>query len=140
MLSLEDLDLATKGESPLIVDYVTADGVETGVRLHILGEESATVKAVIHAELEKRAQRIAAIEALSSGGRGAAPKQNLNLEVETAHSNRMTAARLVGWSGLKEQWSPENALKLVSRNSDVAAFVLEVSKRTSDFLQLKSKA
>lgn len=138
MLSLNDLDAATKSETPVEIEYVTLDGKETGVILHILGDESPTVRAVIAAEVEKRQQQLAAIEALSTGARGSTPTRSM--EADLAMGNRMTACRLVGWSGIKEEWSPANALKLVSNNADIAAFILDVSKRTSRFLQLKPKA
>jgi hypothetical protein len=137
MLSLNDLDAKTKSETPVEIEYVMLDGTETGVILHILGDESQTVRAVTTAELEKRQQQMASIEALSTGVRGSTPTRSV--EADLAMSNRLTACRLVGWEGIKEEWSPANALKLVSSNSDVAAFVLEVSKGTSRFLQLKSK-
>lgn len=137
MLSLNDLDAKTKSETPVEIEYVTLDGKETGVFLQIIGEESAPVRAVVSAEVEKRQQQLAAVEALSTGIRGSTPTRSL--EADLAMGNRMTACRLVGWKGIKEEWSPANALKLVSNNADIAAFVLDVSKGTSRFLQIKSK-
>lgn len=138
MFSLNDLDAKTKGETPIQAEYVTKEGVETGVVFSILGGESETVQAAINKMVNSRRKQQAAIEAAATSVRGATAVTPV--EDDIAFGHRLTAVRLVGWKGIKEEFSPENAMKLVSSNADVSAFILEVSNQSGRFLQLKPKA
>jgi hypothetical protein len=138
MFSLSDLDAKTKSETPIELEYVTREGVETGIVFSILGSESETVQAAINKMVNSRRKQQAATEATAAGVRGAVAVTPI--EDDIAFGHRLTAARLAGWKGIKEEFTAENALKLVSMNADISAFILEVSNQSGRFLQLKPKA
>lgn len=137
MFDLSDLDAKTKSETPTEAEYVTREGVETGIKLKILGSESETVQTAINKMVNARRKQQAAIESASNGVRGTVPVTPI--EDDIAFGHRLTACRLVGWTGIKQDCTPENIMRLVSTNADIAAFILEVSNASGRFLQLKPK-
>lgn len=133
--SLADLSAVKASETPAKVEFILPDGKRSGVMLHVLGEQSATVQRKVNALMDQRTEELAAAEAQAAKSGGTVPPRPT--EDSIAFGHRLVAVRLVGWDGIEDEWSEANALELVRSNADVAELVLKTSKATARFLQLK---
>ncbi len=102
------------------------DGQKTGVFLSVVGQQSET--------FTKAAAAIAAEFELSKGLANA--QEFAASDRPQAMTNRLVAARVVGWRGISEPCTPENALTLISTNADAFAQVLRESNRVTNFIKL----
>ena len=131
LLDLSDLDAVAAGDTPFEIEYVRADGSGSGVFLLVLGGQSEKVQAEVNRLVNERRKKKAAAEALAKGPDKA---DFTPIEDDIAFGHRLTAIRLVGWRGIKQEWSPENAFRLISRNSEIAEQVTTASNNLSNFM------
>jgi hypothetical protein len=125
MHSLETLNVRKKSETPHEFE-LEIDGQKTGVFLSVIGQQSET--------FTQAAAAIAAEFELAKGLANAA--DFVNSERQKTMTNRLVAARLVGWRGLSDPFTPDNALTLVTTNADAFAQVLRESNRVGNFMKL----
>ncbi len=132
-ISLSALSLTAASETPFEVEYITPEGVGSGVFLQVLGSNSAKVSQAINGLMNAARKRDANLHALT--GQDFTP-----IEADIEFGHQATAVKLVGWRGIEEPWSEANALALVKSNSHLAKQVNDAANGVGNFLQLKPKA
>lgn len=125
MKSLADLNTALHSETPYAFELMI-DGKPSCITLRVIGQQSETFVAA--------ATAIAREFELAKGLQN--PSEFLPSEHSRQLTNRLVAARLVGWDGIVEPCTPENALTLVSTNQDAFNQVLAASNRVGNFIKL----
>lgn len=132
-LSLDDLDTSKASAEAFEFEYINAVGEPSGVFLSVLGSQSETVTSevarLVNERRRKEAQRDAARQMIS----GPRKVEFETLESDVEFGQRLAAVRLVGWRGITEPWSPENALRLCRSNRELAAQVTTQSDLTRNF-------
>lgn len=137
-VSLASLDARKASETPFTFDYVGPDGLETGIRLSVLGGQSATVQSAVNALINGRRRQEAIRDADANAAR---PGDNITtVEDDIAFGQRLAAVRLVGWEGIDEDWTPDLALLLCQTNADIAAEVLKQSNKLGNFTKASRPA
>lgn len=134
--SLDAFDATAASDKPIEMEIILPDGSNSGAFLLILGNESSKVQAEVNRLVNERRKKALRAEAVRT--KGDAAFTPIEEDIEFGH--RLTAVRVVGWRGIKEEWSPENAYRLVSRNASIAAQVTQASGEVADFLKNSSVA
>jgi len=126
-LSFEDLDLVTLSENAYEFEYLRTDDGDTGIFITVLGKEAPKVQNWVRKALNRR----------STQDKLAAKR---NKEVErTVEDNEQfgvdaAAIRVVAWRGITGyEYSPENATKLMERNSEIRDQVFEASNNLGNY-------
>ena len=127
-LSLNDLNLKKKCDSPAEMELLGVDGKDTGVKLMVLGGHSEVVSQHVNRALND-ARRNAALAAK----RGRKTIQYTPIEDDIEFGIESVAVRIVGWSGITEPYSQENALALCASNAEVCRQVREFSEDIANF-------
>ena len=138
LLSLDDLDAVTAGDEAFEFPYILPNGSDTGITFKVLGAQSEKVTAEVNRLVNERRRKEASAEAQSRTARSEAVFTPV--EDDVAFGQRLAAVRLVGWTGLKDEWSPANALRLCQRNADVSNQVTAKSNEVGNFMKLSPKA
>lgn len=137
MFDLNDLDAVAAGDTPTEIEYIRADGSNTGVVLLVLGSQSEKVQGAVNGLVNDRRKKQAQADLVR---KGADKAEFTPIEDDIAFGHRLTAVRLVGWRGIKQEWSAENAFRLVSRNSEIAEQVTAASNDLGNFIPASPKA
>ena len=130
--SINDLKASTYADIPRDMEIINeATGEGTGIILKVLSDESTTFKAYQKKIINISRQKAAI-----------AAKTNRPQEVETFEEteisyNKAVAARIVGWEGIVEEYSAENAYQLVSNSESIGRQVLKCSAEPVDFMKNK---
>lgn len=132
-LSLEELDSSKAADKPFQFEYINALGEPSGVFLQVLGSQSETVSREVARLVNERRRKEAARSVAQKVGTGAKVVEFDTLESDVEFGQRLAAVRLVGWIGITEPWSPENALRLCKGNRELAAQVTTQSDLTGNF-------
>ncbi len=124
--SLADLDLTSASEKAFEFEYLRTDGSETGVFLTVLGSQAPLVQSWVRKSLNRRRSQ----EAMAAK-RG----KEIDRTVEDDEQFGVDAAaiRVVAWRGITEPYSPENALLLMTNNSELRDQVFEASNNLGNF-------
>jgi hypothetical protein len=127
--SLASLNTRKASETPFTFEAVEPDGSFSGIKLSVLGSHSDQVTKESNRLINERRQQQAAREAQ------AGPNEPLFTPVEddVAFGQRLAAVRLVGWEGIDEPCTPENALILCQTNPGYAAQVMQKSGNLANF-------
>lgn len=132
--SLEDLDSTKASAKGFEFEYFDpSTKAPTGIFLTVLGNESETVTKEV-ARLINERRRKEAVRAVKAG-KNDTPDFD-TLESDTEFGQRLAAVRLIGWRGITEPWSVENALRLCKSNRDVALQVSSQSDTLGNFIKL----
>jgi hypothetical protein len=136
-ISLADLDAVKASETPFTFEYVKPNGDASGIMLQVLGGNSDAVRTVAAEMINARRSREATKEMQRQrSGRNGAGKVDFDpVESDIAFGQRLAAVRLVGWEGIQEPWTPENAATLCRSNSHLAAQVMEQSDDLANFMK-----
>lgn len=135
--SLDQLDSTKAASQAFEFEYISsATGEETGIFLSVLGGESEAVTKEVAKLVNERRRKQAAREVQQKIGVGAKPVEFETLESDVEFGQRLAAVRLVGWRGISEPWTPENALRLCRSNRDIAAQITQQSDATANFIKL----
>lgn len=134
-LGLAALSATAAGDVPFEIEYILPNGTGSGVFLQVLGGQSAKVTEAVNALVNERRKRQAA-----DARKGGDKSDFVPIEDDILFGNKLTAVRLVGWRGITEEWSPENALTLVRSNADIAEQITTASNDLSNFMKAKSPA
>ena len=132
LASLADFDQVSASETPFEFQLKRADGNPSGVFLSILGDDAEKVQKFTTRRVnEDRRQMVL---------RAKSRKQDEYTPIEDDISFAIEAAviRTVGWRGLKEPFSAENARKLFTSSKDARAQVMEESAKAANFMQRKA--
>lgn len=137
-LALSDLNARDHGAEAFEFEYLTPEGEGSGVFLSVLGGQSERVRNEVNNLINARRKKEQVIAARNAVSR-ATSADFTPIEDDISFGQRLAAIRLVGWRGISDPFTPENALLLCQTNDDVAAQVLEESNRTANFLKASSQ-
>lgn len=140
MVSLANLNTAKAAETPFEFELIDGLGVGTGVFLLVLGDESDTVRAATAALLNERRRADAFKEARRAKSRAGDQPTFTPVEDDLEFGFRVTAAKVVGWRGIEEDFTPERALELVRTNAAAAAQIAEKAGDLANFTPASQKA
>lgn len=132
--SLDDLDATRASSEAFEFEYVNPAGDTTGIKFKVLGSQSETVTDVVNKLVNDRRRKEAAREIKRKVGVGAKAVEFEPLENDIEFGQRLAAVRLVGWTGIKEPFTPEGALKLCQTNRHIAAQITEQSDEMANFM------
>lgn len=126
-LSFEDLDLITASENAFEFEYLRADGGDTGVFISVLGSQSPRVQDWVRKILNRRKS-----QELLAAKRGKDVERTI--EDDEQFGIGAAAIRIINWRGITGfEYSPENATKLMERNSELREQVFEASNNLGNF-------
>lgn len=133
--SLDDLDAAKASSEAQPFEFLDRAGEPTGITLFVLGSQSEVVTKEVARLVNERRRKEAARDIKSRIGVGSKMVEFETLESDVEFGQRLAAVRLVGWKGITDPYTPENALKLCTTNRDVAAQVTVYSDNTANFMR-----
>lgn len=132
--SLDDLDATKASAEAFSFEYINPAGDATGITFKVLGSQSAKVTDEVNKLVNERRRKEAAREIKRKVGVGAKTVEFELLEDDITFGQRLAAVRLVGWTGIKEPFSPDGALKLCQTNRHIAAQITEQSDEMANFM------
>lgn len=127
-ISLADLNFQKKCEDAVDFEPTTPTGKGLGFTLKVIGSHAPAVQKWVNKHLNDR-RRAEALQAKRKG-KGI---EYTPIEDDIDFGVELVAIRVVGWEGIEEPWSPENALLLCRTNADVCAQVREFSEDIANF-------
>jgi|694.fasta_scaffold53224_5 hypothetical protein len=126
-LSFDDLDLVSASENAYEFEYLRADGADTGIFITVLGKDAPKVQDWVRKALNKRST-----QDKMAAKRGKEIERTI--EDDEQFGIDAAAIRVVGWRGITNfEYSPENATKLMERNSEIREQVFEASNNLGNF-------
>jgi hypothetical protein len=133
--SLNDLDATAASSEAFTFEYINPAGDATGIFFSVLGSQSEAVTAEVARLVNERRRKEAAREVQRKVGVGKKAVEYDTLESDVEFGQRLAAVRLVGWRGISDVWTPENALKLCQTNRHIASQVTEQSEEMANFMK-----
>lgn len=136
MFSLNDLSATKASDEAFEFELEDSNGVGRGIFLKVLGSQSEKVTSEV-ARLINARRRSEASRAMR------ASKKTVEfepIESDIEFGQRLAAVRLVGWRGITEGWTPENALTLCRSNRDISAQIVEQSDDMANFMKVSSNS
>lgn len=133
-MSLDDLDYISKSDAAYEFEYLTPDGDGTGVFISVLGGQAEVVTREVAALLNDRRRKEAMRAMKARSNKKQAEFDPIEEDIE--FGQRMAAIRIVGWRGISDPFSRENAMRLCATNREVAAQVIEHSDNMANFTKL----
>lgn len=136
MVSLASLNAVAASDHPFEFEYIDAGGNSTGIFFSVIGGQSDKVTQVVSKMVNERRRKDAAraVAAKLNGKRQTLEFETLETDVE--FGQRLAAIRLVGWRGITDPYTPENALALCQSNRLIAAAIVEASDEMANFMKL----
>lgn len=132
--SLDDLDATKASDEAFEFPYTNPNGDLTGITFRVLGSQSESVTAVVNKLVNDRRRKEAARDIKRKVGVGSKAIEFESLENDIEFGQRLAAVRLVGWTGIKESFTPEGALRLCQTNRHIAAQITEQSDEMANFM------
>lgn len=132
-LDLQDLNLATQCAEGFEFEYINPAGKPTGFFITVIGSEAEPVTEWVRKTLNSQRTQAAV-----AAKRGKDVERTVEDDIE--FGNGAAAVRIIGWRGLKQEYSKENALTLVTINSHVREQVLKESNELANFSKGKSRS
>lgn len=133
MLSLNDLDVSKACEVAHefeVKDEVTGRG--TGIFLSVIGGHAQRI--LDFSKEEVNARRVAEAMAEKRDPRGKNPQAKvIPIENDIKFSTELVAMRIVGWRGISEPYTHENAVRLCTINPPIKEQILAVSEDLKNF-------
>ena len=131
MYSLDDLDVTKRCEIPFEFEYIDeATGKGTGIFFTIIGSHAQVIADYTAKELNAR--RVAEKMAEKRDPRGKNPVV-VKIEEDIGFSTELIALRIVGWRGIEEPFSRENAVRLCAKNQPIREQILQKSDDLKNF-------
>lgn len=131
MYSLDDLDQARLCEVPYRFEVTNeATGKGTGIFLSVIGGQAQVIQDYTVKVANDR--RIAEAMHAKRDPRGKNPKV-VKAEEDVEVSTELVALRIVGWEGIREPFSHENAVKLCARNLNIKQQAYDASEDMKNF-------
>lgn len=127
-ISLSSLNVEKASDTPFTLAIIDEQsGQDTGIEIDIIGEHSKTIANLVAKAVngKREAARIAAIK------RKDVPADKV--EDDLLFGYELAAKRIVGWKGIEEEFTPENALTLVRTNPSIREQIMTGSSNVSNF-------
>lgn len=134
MFSLNDLDITKQCEGGFEFE-VTDDntGKGTGVYLTVVGAHAESVQKFTSKKLNER--RI--FDDMNE--RRGKKAQVRRIEDDVEFGIELAAIRIIGWRGISDEFSPENAIKLCTVNPTIREQILKASEDLANFTKASAK-
>lgn len=132
-LSLADLNARAASNKGYEFEFIYG-GQPTGFFVTVLGANADAVTRVINAEVNAMRRRAQLAAARSAKSRQSDVPEFEPIEEDIASGQRLAAARIIGWRGIKEPFSPEAALTACENNPDLCVQILAASSAIENFL------
>jgi hypothetical protein len=126
LLSIDDLDLTAASDTPFDLEILNIKGVKTGIIIQVLGSESEKVQEWTNRQAN-RIRTQATQKSVTGKDKVRTAEEDDEYIIESA------AVRVVGWKGLKDEYTKENATRLMSRNVHVRMQVLTASNDLGNY-------
>lgn len=124
---MADLNLKAKCAEGFTFPFLDDAGKETGVTFTVLGAHAPAVQKWCNSELNARRKQDAMQAKRGKDTDVRAIEDDIDFGVE------FMAIRIVGWQGITEPYSPENALRLCVTNPLVVEQVKSASEALANF-------
>jgi hypothetical protein len=127
-ISLSSLNVEKASDTPYTLSIIDEQsGQATGIEIDIIGEHSKVIADLIAKAVngKREAARIAA----KKGKDAPADK----VEDDLLFGFELAAKRIVGWKGIEEDFTPENALTLVRTNPTIREQIMQASGNVANF-------
>ena len=131
MASISDLNLVSNLTTPFSFNYIDEKGCDTGIVISVIGEQSEEVQEVLNRQINAR-RRSEANAKLKNG-----KPLVRTIEDDVDFTIEYVACRIVGWEGIDEPWSPQNAILLCKTNPLIVEQVKEHSENLANFTKSK---
>lgn len=140
MISLNDLNAVEACAEAFEFDYLDpATGEPTGIKFKVLGAQSNIVTKEVARLINDRRRKEAAKAAQQKLSIGPKSVDFEPVESDVEFGFRLAAVRLVGWTGISDEFTPENALKLCRSNREISNLITAQSDLMSNFTKTKPK-
>ena len=126
IFKLDDLNSKKASEVPYTFEFIF-DGTPSGIMLSVVGQQSETFETA-HTELLKRFELEKALTET--------PQEFLTSAKGKELTFSLAACRLVGWTGIKEPLTPENAIKFVTCTDGAFDQIVKASNKIGNFIRL----
>lgn len=126
LLSIDDLDLTAASDTPFDLEILNIKGVKTGIIVQVLGSESEKVQEWTNRQAN-RIRTQATQKSVTGKDKVRTAEEDDEYIIESA------AVRVVGWKGLKDEYTKDNATRLMSRNVHVRMQVLTASNDLGNY-------
>ena len=126
LLSIDDLDLTAASDTPFDLEILNIKGVKTGIIIQVLGSESEKVQEWTNRQAN-RIRTQATQKSVTGKDKVRTAEEDDEYIIESA------AVRVVGWQGLKDEYTKDNATRLMSRNVHVRMQVLTASNDLGNY-------
>jgi thymidine kinase len=129
-ISLASLNVVKASDDAQKLDILDEEsGKATGIVLSVIGSNSDKITKLVAKAVNGRRQ---AEELAKKKGKDVQPSK---VEDDIEFAQELAAARIVGWEGIDEPFSPENALQLVTINPQIREQVMVFSDNASNYLK-----
>ena len=126
LVDIDDLDLTTASDTPFDLEVLNTKGVKNGIVIQVLGSESEKVQEWTNRQAN-RIRTQATQKSVTGKDKVRTAEEDDEYIIESA------AVRVVGWKGLKDEYTKENATRLMSRNVHVRMQVLTASNDLGNY-------
>lgn len=127
-LSIADLNLTARCESPMPLELVDTKGDKIGVTVHVLGGHAKQVKDFVAQNINA-----ARAKAAMSARTGQRKLDYTPVEQDIEFGVESIAIRVVSWDGLADECTFESAKLLCQINPDIRRQILEFSEDMGNF-------
>lgn len=127
-ISLASLNMVKASDTPYSLDVIDeVSGASTGITLQVIGAHSEVItKLVAKAVNAKRTAEAMQVK------KGKDPQPS-KVEEDIDFSIELAAKRIVGWTGIEEAFSPENAFQLCKINPSIREQVVAASENPANY-------
>jgi len=126
-MNLDQLNIIDPCETPYSFEYIDENDKPTGIMLSVVGSQSKDLMKWMSSEINARRRKDAMQEKRGKTVDIQTLEDDIDFSIESA------ACRLKGWSGITQEWTPENALKLCTINPVVRTQIVEQSNILGNF-------
>lgn len=126
LLSIDDLDLTAASDAPFDLEVLSIKGVKTGITIQVLGNESQKVQEWTNRQAN-RIRTQATQKSVTGKDKVRTAEEDDEYVIESA------VVRIVGWSGLKDEFTKDNVTKLMNRNVHVRMQVMTASNDLGNY-------
>ena len=130
-MDLDKLNICDPCETPYSFEYIDENDQQTGIMLSVLGSQSKELMKWMSSEINTRRKK----DAMQEKRGKAVDIQTLEDDIE--FSIESAARRLKGWTGITQECTPENAIKLCTINPVVRAQIVDQSNNIGNFTKSK---
>ncbi len=127
VISISELNLVDQCSEAVEMPFLDTTGEETGITFLVLGAHAEEIQRWTNKKLNARRRQE---EMLKKRGKSSDIRP---IEEDIDFGTELIARRLVGWTGIKEEWTPDLALQLCTCNPLAVEQIREFSEDLGNF-------